>query len=240
MNNYTRNYNYSDSRMETVTRAFPRLMRSVYAWMCAGLLMTGFTALGIAKNSEMVTAIFSNTILFWGLMIAEIALVIFLTARIHKMSFSTAALCFAGYAILNGVTMSAIFFIYTLSSIAQTFFICAGTFGAMSLVGLFVKRDLSGIGRILMMGLIGLIIATVVNIFVASSGLAMILNYVGVLIFVGLTAYDVQRIKVMLTEAADVYGTEQLQKLALMGSLTIYLDFINLFLYLLRIFGDRK
>ena len=156
------------------------------------------------------------------------------------MSFQTAALCFAGYAILNGVTMSAIFFIYTLSSIAQTFFICAGTFGAMSLVGLFVKRDLSGIGRILMMGLIGLIIATVVNIFVASSGLAMILNYVGVLIFVGLTAYDVQRIKVMLTEAADVYGTEQLQKLALMGSLTIYLDFINLFLYLLRIFGDRK
>lgn len=240
MNNYTRNYNYSDSRMETVTRAFPRLMRSVYAWMCAGLLMTGFTALGIAKNSEMVTAIFSNTILFWGLMIAEIALVIFLTARIHKMSFPTAALCFAGYAILNGVTMSAIFFIYTLSSIAQTFFICAGTFGAMSLVGLFVKRDLSGIGRILMMGLIGLIIATVVNIFVASSGLAMILNYVGVLIFVGLTAYDVQRIKVMLTETADVYGTEQLQKLALMGSLTIYLDFINLFLYLLRIFGDRK
>ncbi len=240
MNNYTRNYNYSDSRMETVTRAFPRLMRSVYAWMCAGLLMTGFTALGIAKNSEMVTAIFSNTILFWGLMIAEIALVIFLTARINKMSFPTAALCFAGYAILNGVTMSAIFFIYTLSSIAQTFFICAGTFGAMSLVGLFVKRDLSGIGRILMMGLIGLIIATVVNIFVASSGLAMILNYVGVLIFVGLTAYDVQRIKVMLTEAADVYGTEQLQKLALMGSLTIYLDFINLFLYLLRIFGDRK
>ena len=240
MNNYTRNYNYSDSRMETVTRAFPRLMRSVYAWMCAGLLMTGFTALGIAKNSEMVTAIFSNTILFWGLMIAEIALVIFLTARIHKMSFPTAPLCFAGYAILSGVTMSAIFFIYTLSSIAQTFFICAGTFGAMSLVGLFVKRDLSGIGRILMMGLIGLIIATVVNIFVASSGLAMILNYVGVLIFVGLTAYDVQRIKVMLTEAADVYGTEQLQKLALMGSLTIYLDFINLFLYLLRIFGDRK
>lgn len=240
MDNYTRNYNYSSSRTEVVAKTFPKLMRSVYAWMCAGLLMTAFTALGIAKNAELFTAIFSNRLLFWGIMIAEIALVVYLSARIHKMSFATAALCFAGYAILNGVTMSVIFFLYTLASIAQTFFICAGTFGAMSLVGLFVKKDLSAMGRILIMGLIGLIIATVVNIFVASSGLAMILNYLGVVIFVGLTAYDVQRIRIMLTEATDVYSTEQTQKMALMGSLTIYLDFINLFLYLLRIFGDRK
>ena len=173
-------------------------------------------------------------------MIAEIALVIYLSARIMKMSFLTAALSFAAYSILNGVTMSFIFFAYTMASIAQTFFITAGTFGAMAIVGFFIKKDLSTVGRALIMLLIGIIIATVVNIFLHSSGLALILNYLGVLVFTGLTAYDSQKIKEMMLAASEQGVTDQTQKLALLGSLSLYLDFINLFLYLLRIFGDRK
>lgn len=240
MNEYVRDYNYGDVQSEKFSGTFARLMRSVYGWMCAGLLMTAFTALTVAKNGNIVAALFSNSLAFWALMLAEIGLVVYLTARISKMSFLTASLCFAAYAILNGVTMSVIFFVYTMSSIAQTFFVTAGTFGAMSLVGFFVKKDLSGMGRMLMMLLIGLIIATVVNIFLASSMLTVILNYVGVIIFVGLTAYDTQKIKLMLQEA-QMYGyNDQTQKLALIGSLSLYLDFINLFMYLLRFMGDRK
>ena len=196
--------------------------------------------MNVASNSELVMAIASNKLYFWGLMIAEIGLVIYLSARIIKMSFLTAALSFAAYSILNGVTMSFIFFAYTMASIAQTFFITAGTFGAMAIVGFFIKKDLSIVGRALIMLLIGIIIATVVNIFLHSSGLALILNYLGVLVFTGLTAYDSQKIKEMMLAASEQGVTDQTQKLALLGSLSLYLDFINLFLYLLRIFGDRK
>ena len=147
---------------------------------------------------------------------------------------------FAAYAILNGVTMSFIFLAYTMESIASTFFITAGTFAAMSAVGYFTKKDLSGVGRVLTMLLIGLIIATLVNFFVASSGFALVLNYIGVFIFVGLTAYDTQKIKALVHEASMYGDEEQTTKLALMGSLTLYLDFINLFLYLLRFMGNRK
>lgn len=240
MDNYTQTYNYNTASPVSLSSTFARLMRSVYAWMCAALVMTALTALTVAKNGDLVMAIATNRLLFWGLMIAELGLVVYLSARIMKMSFAAAGLAFAAYAILNGVTFSFLFFAYTMQSIAQTFFVTAGTFGAMSLVGFFVKKDLSGLGRTLMMLLIGLIIATVVNIFLASTGLAMILNYVGVLIFVGLTAYDTQKIKVMLAEASQYGLNDQTQKLALLGSLSLYLDFINLFLYLLRFFGDRK
>lgn len=241
MDNYNRSYNYNYSReIVDMSTAFPKLMRSVYAWMCAGLAMTALAALAVAKNSALVMAIASNSLLFWGLMIAEIGLVIYLSARISKMSFMTAGICFAAYAILNGVTMSFLFFAYTMESIATTFAITAGTFGAMSLIGFVIKKDLSALGRVFLMLLIGLIIATVVNMFVASSGLAMILNYVGVILFVGLTAYDTQKIKMMLLEASEAGVTDQTQKIALMGSLELYLDFINLFLYLLRFMGDRK
>lgn len=239
MNNYFNNTANTQNTVVSET-AFSKLMRNVYAWMCAGLLMTALTAMGVAKNAELFTMLMTNKLLFWGIMIAEIALVIYLSARIMRMSFFSASLCFAAYSILNGVTMSFIFMAYTTENIAQTFLITAGTFGAMSLVGFFIKKDLSGLGRMLIMLLIGLIIASVINIFLASSTMAVILNYLGVIIFVGLTAYDTQKIKQML-QYSSYYGiSEQTQKMALLGSLTLYLDFINMFLYLLRIFGNRE
>jgi FtsH-binding integral membrane protein len=175
----------------------------------------------------------------WGLIIAEFAAVIYLTARIERMSFMTAGLVFLVYSLLNGVMFSVIFLAYTMESIASTFFITAGTFGAMSFVGYFMKKDLSAVGRFLTMALIGLIIASVVNMFLQSSLLMWICTIGGVLLFSGLTAYDTQKIKHMfLMHGAEM--NESTMKLALMGSLTLYLDFINLFLYLLRLFGDRK
>ena len=219
--------------------AFATLMKNVYLWMTLGLGMTGLTAAYVAGNPGWMQTIFETRGLLFTLLIGEVALVWVLSARIMKMSFATAGIMFAVYSILNGVTLSVIFLAYTMESIASTFFVTAGTFGAMTLVGYTVKKDLSGLGRFLIMALIGLIIATLVNIFAASSTLSWIITYLGVIIFVGLTAYDTQKIKNMLRE----YGSETndvTMKLALMGSLTLYLDFINLFLYLLRILGDRK
>lgn len=236
---YTKDYRLSAGTAIDTPAAFARLMRSVYTWMCAGLAMTALTAMTMASHMEWMYAIFSGGMI-WVLLIAELGLVFYLSARIMKMSFVAAGLCFAGYAILNGITLSTIFIAYTMESIAQTFAVTAGTFGAMSLVGFVVKKDLSTMGRMLMMLLIGLIIATVVNIFWQNSGLGMILNYLGVIIFVGLTAYDTQKIKEMVSEASQYGVSDQTQKFALMGSLTLYLDFINLFIYLLRFFGDRK
>lgn len=217
---------------------FAKLMRSVYLWMVFALVITGLTAAYVANSPAYISALVNNPMLFYGVIIAELAVVFILSGRIHKMSFLTASLMFIFYSLLTGVSLSTIFLAYTESSIATTFLITAGTFGTMSLVGFVTKKDLSKLGGILFMALIGLIIATVVNIFLVSDTLGWIINYVGVLIFVGLTAYDTQKIKQMMRE----YGTdinEQTQKMALMGSLSLYLDFINMFLYLLRIFGNR-
>lgn len=170
-------------------------------------------------------------------MIAEVALVIYLSARIARMSFASAMISFLAYSFLNGLTLSVIFLAYTKASIASTFFVTAGTFAAMSLYGYFTKKDLSSWGNLFFMALIGLIIASVVNIFWANSTLYWIITYVGVLVFVGLTAYDTYRIKQLLANQEVNEGT---QKLALLGALTLYLDFVNMFLYLLRIFGDRR
>lgn len=234
-------YEKSYDKGQTLSQSsvFAVLMRNVYIWMTCGLLMTALTAMIVGKNENWTYAI-ATTGLYWGFFIAEIALVIFLSARIHKLSFTTAGLMFAAYAILNGATLSIITLIYTAESIAQAFFVSAGTFGAMSLVGFFIKKDLSAIGRGLIMALWGLIIATVVNIFLQNSFTASLLNYAGVIIFVGLTAYDTQKIKVMLQESQAHGVNDDTNKLALMGSLALYLDFINLFLYILRIFGNRK
>ena len=235
------NYNYLGQEQSIdFPQTFSVLMRNVYSWMAAGLLMTAFTALIVSDNDTIRRTIATTPALMWGLFIAEIAMVLVLSARIMKMSFLTAGLLFAGYAILNGVTMAFIFAIYTATSIAQTFFITAGTFVGMSIVGYTTKKDLSTLGRTLFMLLIGLIIATIVNIFAGISWLAMLLNYVGVLIFVGLTAYDTQKIKRMLQVYSEAGVNDQTNKIALLGSLTLYLDFINLFMYLLRILGDRK
>lgn len=233
-NNY-----YDKGQTLAQSSVFAVLMRNVYTWMACGLAMTALTAMIVGRNENWVYTIATSG-MYWGLLIAEVVLVIFLSARINKMSFATAGLMFAAYAILNGVTMSFIMLAYTAESIAQAFFVTAGTFGAMSLVGFFIKKDLSAMGRTLMMALIGLIIATIVNIFWQNSMMASILNYAGVIIFVALTAYDTQKIKVMLQQAQYAGISDQTNKLALMGSLMLYLDFINLFLYILRLFGNRK
>lgn len=228
----------SAERQWEVSAAFPVLMRKVYVWMTLALVITGFTAYGVATSPGVLQAIYTNQILFWGLIIAEFALVIGVSAAINRLSLTTATLMFILYSVINGALMSYIFLAYTASSVATVFFITAGTFGAMAFVGYTTKTDLTSMGKILMMALIGLIIATVVNIFVKSSGLTLILSYIGVLVFVGLTAYDSQKIKQMLLQAPD--AGEGAQKLALLGALTLYLDFINLFIYLLRIFGKRN
>lgn len=234
--NYNRSY-VSPGRDRSLS--FPSLMRSVYIWMALALAVTGLTAMTIATQPQIVYAIFANRAIFWMLMLAELGLVIYLSARIMKMSFATAGIVFVVYALLNGVTLSSLFMAYTAESLAQTFFVTAGTFGAMAVIGFLVKRDLSAIGRFFYMALIGLIIATVANAFFHNSGLAMICNYAGVVIFSGLTAYDTQKIKNMLVQFGD-RRDETVMKLALLGSLSLYLDFINLFLYLLRFLGNRR
>jgi FtsH-binding integral membrane protein len=230
---------YAGERQWDVSAAFPVLMRKVYVWMTFALAITGFTAYGVANSPGILQALVTNQILFWGLIIAEFALVIGVSSAINKLSLTTATLMFVLYSIINGALLSFIFLAYTQSSIATVFFITAGTFAAMAFVGYTTKTDLSSLGKYLLMALIGIIIATLVNVFfVKSSILDLGISYLGVLIFVGLTAYDTQKIKNMLLQAPD--AGEQAQKYALLGALSLYLDFINLFIYLLRIFGNRE
>ena len=214
------------------------LMRNVYLWMTAALAITGLTALVTARSEMMINFIFGNQLIWIGLLIAELVLVIWLSARIEKMSFSTATVMFILYSVVNGLTLSVIFIAYEIGSIATTFFIAAGMYAGMALIGFFTKKDLSAIGKFGLMALIGLIIAMVVNMFVQSSGLDLLISGIGVIVFAGLTAYDSQKIRNTLAFADDV--NDITMKLALMGALTLYLDFINLFLYLLRIFGNKK
>ena len=240
------NMNYNDFELKnlsvdeqlSMSSAFPVLMRKVYVWMTLALVITGFTAYGVVTSPGVLQLIFGNKILFWGMIIAELALVIGVSAAINRLSLTTATLMFILYSVINGALFSSIFLIYTASSIATVFFITAGTFGVMALIGYTTKTDLTSIGKYLFMALIGLIIATLVNMFIKSEGFTYILSYIGVLIFVGLTAYDSQKIKQMFLQAPD--AGEGAQKLALLGALTLYLDFINLFIYLLRIFGRRE
>ena len=228
----------SQNRDLEMQAAFPVLMRKVYTWMTLALVLTGLTAYGVATSPGIMMALYSNSALMWGLVIAEFALVIGISAAINRLSLATATLMFVAYSVINGAMLSSIFMIYTAASIASVFFITAATFAVMALIGYTTKTDLTSVGKLLFMALIGLVIATIVNMFIGSSTLTMICSYVGVLIFVGLTAYDSQEIKSMLMQAAD--AGESSQKLAILGALTLYLDFINLFIYLLRIFGDRR
>lgn len=215
------------------------LFRNVYLWMTMALVITGLVSLLVADSYDLQQMIFSSKFVFYGLLIGEIALVWYMSARINLLSFTTATILFIVYSILNGATLSVIFILYTASSIASTFFITAGTFAAMCLFGYVTKKDLTSIGSFCFMALIGLIIASVVNMFLNNETMYWIITYAGVLIFVGLTAYDTQKIKrLLLSEGTEV--NETTQKIALMGALTLYLDFINLFLYLLRLLGNRK
>ena len=230
---------FSMEKQLAMSTAFPTLLRKVYVWMTLALVITGVTAYGVATSAGLMNTIAANKILLWGLLIAELALVFGVSAAINRLSLTTATLMFVLYSVITGVTLSFLFAIYTASSIANVFLITAGTFAAMAILGYVTKTDLSSLGKILMMALIGMIIATLVNVFfVKSSGFDLIISYVGVLIFVGLTAYDSQKIKNMLMTAED--AGEGYQKLALLGALTLYLDFINLFIYLLRILGKRE
>ncbi len=221
-------------------------IRSVYNWMAVGLALTGFMAYYVAHSEAMLGLLFSvngaylkPTMLFYGLIIGELALVFYLSARVGKLSASTATALFVGYAALNGVTLSSIFLIYTSSSITSTFFIAAATFVACSIYGMITKRDLTSLGGFMFMGLIGIIIASVVNMFIRSSGMSLIISYIGVFVFIGLTAYDTQKLKNMALSQPDGLDGSIVRKGAIMGALSLYLDFINLFLMLLRIMGNR-
>jgi FtsH-binding integral membrane protein len=227
------NSQISSTQTQSVVGAF---MTKVYSWMTLALFITGIVAMYVASSEQLLSIVFGTKYMFMGLIIAQLGVVWYLSARVSKLSYTTAIIMFILYSVLSGITLSSIFIIYTASSIASTFFITAGTFAVMSLAGFFTKKDLSGFGAIMMMGLIGLIIATVVNYFLQSSTLNYIISYAGVMIFVGLTAYDTQKLKLMATQLDG----EQAKKGSIMGALTLYLDFINLFLYLLRVLGDRK
>ena len=210
----------------------------IYGWMSGALIVTGLVAAWTASSESIMTIIFGNSLMFYGLLIAEILCVAYLVSAVKKISSQTATLIFMGYAALNGLTLSAVFIIFTSESIATTFFITAATFAIMSFYGYYTKKDLTTIGNLAFMGLIGLIIASVVNIFFHNEIVYWITTYAGILIFVTLIAYDTQKIKKMNVIGNE--GTEEDKKEAIIGALILYLDFITLFLYLLRLFGRRK
>ena len=211
-------------------------MLRVYNYMASGLALTGIVAFGVASSPALLKAIY-GTPLLWVVMFSPLIVVFFLSARVNRMSLGAVQATFWTFAVLMGLSLAYIFLIYTGASIARVFFITAGTFGAMSLYGYTTKRDLTGWGSFLFMGLIGIIIASIVNIFLASPAIYFAVSVIGVLIFVGLTAYDTQKIKEMYVEADS---TAVAGKKAIMGALRLYLDFINLFLMLLRLFGNRN
>ena len=213
----------------------------VYGWMSGGLVVTGIIAYLIGTDPAMMQRLIVNPGLIWGAIIGEFVLVIAISAGINKMSSTVATGCFLLYAALTGVVLSFIFLRYSMTSIATTFFVTSMTFGVMSIYGYVTKRDLTSIGNLCFMALIGLIIASIVNMFVASTALYWGVTYVGILIFVGLTAYDTQKIKEMSIALGDELSVSETgKKYAIMGALRLYLDFINLFLLLLRIFGGSR
>jgi len=231
MNELNTSYTRSADRVIVRQNA---LIRQVYAWMGAGMAITAFMALITLSSPDILAAITGNRLLFYGLMIGELALVFTLSGAINRLSATIATLLFVAYSALNGVTLSVVALVYTANSIASTFVITAGMFGAMSVYGYMTKRDLTSWGSFLFMGLIGVVIAMVVNIFIGSSAVSWIISGIGVIVFTGLTSYDTWKIKAMAAQ-----GTEG-RKPAILGALTLYLDFINLFLMLLRFTGNRR
>lgn len=230
MENYN-NPSFNSTRVDMLSL----VMRQVYLRMFVALVVTAISAIYVASSPNILMAIYSNNVIFFGLIIAEFALVIALSAAINKISTPVAGLMLFLYAILNGVTLSSIFLVYSLGSIAYTFFITAGVFLAMSIYGYVTKKSLHSFGSYCIMALFGLIIASLVNIFVNSSAMEWIISFIGVGVFMGLTAWDTQKIK----QAAYMADSSQVGKLATIGALSLYLDFINMFLYLLRFFGNR-
>jgi FtsH-binding integral membrane protein len=215
-------------------------VRTVYNWMAIGLAITGFTAYAVANSPDVQRVIFGSSIVFFGLIIGQLALVFMISGRIHKMQASTATALFVVYSALNGATLSAVFLAYAASTITSTFFVCSATFVACSIYGYTTRRDLTSMGGFMTMGLIGIVIASLINMFFQSNAVSTIISYVGVLVFVGLTAYDTQDIKNMALAQPDDIDAGAVRKGAILGALKLYLDFINLFLMLLRIFGSSR
>ncbi|WP_310600934.1 Bax inhibitor-1/YccA family protein [Desulfobulbus sp.] len=213
-------------------------LAKVFNWMAAGLTLTGVIAYLVAASG--MARVLAASPIFFILVLAEIGLVFFLAARIDRIQPGTATGLFIGYSALNGVTLSTIFLMYTQASIAATFLVTAGMFAAMAVYGMVTKRDLSGLGSFMFMGLIGILLASIVNFFLQSSSLYWAISAIGVLIFVGLTAYDVQKIKNIGEEGIMTQGDAAIRKGAIIGALALYLDFINLFLMLLRFFGGSR
>ncbi|HMF97431.1 MAG TPA: Bax inhibitor-1/YccA family protein [Vicinamibacterales bacterium] len=227
------------------TRAFPiprdtdvvaRFMRGVYGWMCGGLVLTAATAWLVASSPALVATIFGNRAIFWVLVLAQLGIVFALSARVERMAASTAALLFAAYSALTGVTLSSILLVFTGESVFSTFLVTAGMFGALATYGTVTRRELSGLGQFLFMGLIGLVLASIVGLFWHNDGLQFVISFVGVILFAGLTVYDAQRLKALAfaTSAGPTTGA------TVVGALALYLDFINLFLFLLRFMGNRR
>jgi len=233
----------SDRNVSTLSSQAVRtrsILRNTYLWMTGGLALTGVVAYAVASNPTIIQALLSNRILFFGLIVGELILVIYLSRRIMSLSPGAAVGGFALYAALNGVTLSLIFLAYTGTAIARVFFITAGTFAGVSLYAATTRRDLSGIGQYLIMGLFGIIIASLVNFFLRSETLYWIVSYIGVAVFIGLTAYDTQIIKRWSDQYGDTLAEADYMRLSILGALKLYLDFINLFLFFLRIFGRRR
>ncbi|WP_276640460.1 Bax inhibitor-1/YccA family protein [Siccibacter turicensis] len=214
-------------------------MAQVYGWMASGLFLTAFIAWYAANTPTVMEFVFSSKITFFGLIIVQLALVFVISGMVHKLSGAVATSLFMLYSALTGLTMASIFLVYTYSSIASTFVVTGGMFGAMSLYGYTTKRDLSGFGNILFMALIGIVLASLVNFWLKSEALMWAVTYIGVIVFVGLTAYDTQKLK-SIGQQIDTSDRENLRRYSIVGALTLYLDFINLFLMLLRIFGNRR
>ncbi len=215
-------------------------VRSVYNWMGIGLALTGFVAYYVSTSESLLRLVFGNPLLLMVLIVAELGLVFAIAGMVNRMSAATATALFVIYSGLNGVTLSSIFLVYVQTSIVSTFLICAATFIACSLYGWMTKRDLTSLGGFMIMGLIGIVIASLVNLFLQSSSVSAIISYIGVFVFIGLTAYDTQKIKNMaMTQPANLDGAV-IRKGAILGALSLYLDFINLFLMLLSIFGQRR
>ncbi len=221
------------SRDEALVADF---VRGVYGWMCGGLAITAATAWAVASSPSVAAAIFTNRLLFWAIVIAQFGIVITLSARVNRLAASTASALFIWYSALTGVTLSFVLLLYTGQSVASTFVVSAGMFGALALYGTFTRRNLSGFGQFMFMGLIGLVLASIVGMFWQNDGLQFMISLVGVVVFAGLTVWDAQRLK-GLAFATSAGGTGAL---TIVGALALYLDFINLFLFLLRFLGDRR
>lgn len=230
---------FQDSPMAvSPVAAESRFLTRVYGWMAVGLFLTALVSFFTLSSESALRFILGNRLVFFGLILAEFGLVAWLSGLVGRMSATTASTVFLVYSGLNGLTLSVVFLAYTAGSIASTFVVTGGTFGAMSLFGLMTKRRLDGLGSFCFMGLVGVVLASIVNVFLRNSMLEFVVSCVGVIVFVGLTAYDTQKIK-MLASQVDT-DSEEGRKGAVVGALSLYLDFINLFLMLLRLFGRRR